>query len=129
MHFASTADRATETEQIAIAQKVLKDRPGAWPVCSVRAGLTRSNGAAAKPTAAAKPAVVRATAKTPVKAPAKAPAKVLRRPLRKAVTGHTVEHIVRHGETLSGIARQLDIPAAGSPSTPPTARSSAPTPT
>ncbi|MBA8794023.1 LysM repeat protein [Friedmanniella endophytica] len=39
---------ASKAEQIRIAKKVLKSQgPGAWPVCSVRAGLTRANGAAA----------------------------------------------------------------------------------
>ena len=45
--YAATANRATKSQQIAIAQNVLKVQgPGAWPVCSVRAGLTRTNGAA-----------------------------------------------------------------------------------
>ncbi|MFV0464421.1 MAG: transglycosylase family protein [Nostocoides sp.] len=46
--YAATANRATKAQQITIAQKVLKVQgSGAWPTCSVRAGLTRSNGAAA----------------------------------------------------------------------------------
>lgn len=45
--YAATADRATKSQQILIAQRVLKGQgPGAWPVCSVRAGLTSTNGAA-----------------------------------------------------------------------------------
>ncbi|GAB3107701.1 hypothetical protein GCM10027055_03540 [Janibacter alkaliphilus] len=48
--YAYTADRASKAQQIAIAQEVLKVQgPGAWPVCSVRAGLTRSNGLAVNP--------------------------------------------------------------------------------
>ncbi|NGO09393.1 peptidoglycan DD-metalloendopeptidase family protein [Streptomyces sp. HC44] len=40
--YASRADLATKDQQIAIAEKVLKGQgPNAWPVCSVRAGLTR----------------------------------------------------------------------------------------
>ncbi|WP_427924140.1 transglycosylase family protein [Streptomyces sp. cg40] len=40
--YASRADLATRDQQIAVAEKVLKGQgPGAWPVCSVRAGLTR----------------------------------------------------------------------------------------
>lgn len=39
--YAPRADLATKTQQIIIAEKVLKGQgPGAWPVCSVRAGLT-----------------------------------------------------------------------------------------
>lgn len=41
--YASRADQASKTEQIRVAEKVLLAQgPGAWPVCSVRAGLTRS---------------------------------------------------------------------------------------
>ncbi|KGN39653.1 transglycosylase family protein [Knoellia aerolata] len=43
--YAYTANRATKSQQIEIAQAVLKVQgPGAWPVCSVRAGLTVANG-------------------------------------------------------------------------------------
>ena len=45
--YAPYAHQATKSQQIAIAQKVLAVQgPGAWPVCSVRAGLTRDNGGA-----------------------------------------------------------------------------------
>src|SRR3954454_8943810 len=44
---ASSAPRARKAEQIAIAGRVLASQgPGAWPVCSRRAGLTKSNGKA-----------------------------------------------------------------------------------
>lgn len=43
--YAARADLATREQQIDIAKKVLQVQgPGAWPVCSVRAGLTRANG-------------------------------------------------------------------------------------
>ncbi|MFE0463004.1 transglycosylase family protein [Kitasatospora sp. NPDC058965] len=39
--YAAQANLATKAQQIAIAEKVLADQgPGAWPVCSVKAGLT-----------------------------------------------------------------------------------------
>lgn len=45
--YAPRADLATKSQQIAIAQRVLAGQgPGAWPVCSRRAGLTRANGGA-----------------------------------------------------------------------------------
>jgi hypothetical protein len=45
--YASTANRATKSQQITIAQKVLGSQgPGAWPTCGARAGLTRANGGA-----------------------------------------------------------------------------------
>lgn len=40
--YAPRADLATKDQQIAVAEEVLVGQgPGAWPVCSVRAGLTR----------------------------------------------------------------------------------------
>jgi peptidoglycan hydrolase-like protein with peptidoglycan-binding domain len=46
--YASTANQATKAQQIEIARAVLKVQgPGAWPVCSVRAGLTLANGLSA----------------------------------------------------------------------------------
>lgn len=45
--FASYAHLASKNEQIYTAQQVLKVQgPGAWPVCSVKAGLTVANGLA-----------------------------------------------------------------------------------
>lgn len=47
LQYAQRADLATKDQQIAVAEKVLAGQgPGAWPVCSVQAGLT-SGGAAA----------------------------------------------------------------------------------
>jgi cell wall-associated NlpC family hydrolase len=44
--YASRADLATKSQQIKIAEKVLKGQgPGAWPVCSIKAGLSRSGPA------------------------------------------------------------------------------------
>ncbi|WP_340374413.1 transglycosylase family protein [Streptomyces sp. SS7] len=41
--YAQRADLATRDQQIAVAEKVLDGQgPGAWPVCSVRAGLARN---------------------------------------------------------------------------------------
>jgi cell wall-associated NlpC family hydrolase len=44
--YASRADQATKAQQIRVAEKVLKGQgPGAWPTCSVRAGLVRGGEA------------------------------------------------------------------------------------
>ncbi|MFF2045772.1 transglycosylase family protein [Kitasatospora sp. NPDC058170] len=91
--FASQANQATKDQQIAIAEKVLASQgPGAWPVCSVQAGLTKggtpaavdtSAATAAKPAAqtpapaakpTAKPATPAPAAKPAAQAPAAAPA-------------------------------------------------------
>ncbi len=88
--FAARADLATKDQQIAIAEKVLAVQgPGAWPVCSVQAGLTKGGTpaavdttTAAKPAAqtpapaakpAAKPAEKPQAAKPAAEAPAQAP--------------------------------------------------------
>ncbi|MET9154940.1 transglycosylase family protein [Streptomyces griseoflavus] len=43
--YAPRADLATKDQQIAVAERVLDGQgSGAWPVCSVRAGLTRGGG-------------------------------------------------------------------------------------
>lgn len=45
--YAPYAHQATKAEQIAIARRTLYGQgPGAWPVCGVRAGLTKENGGA-----------------------------------------------------------------------------------
>lgn len=59
--YATQANLATKDEQIAVARRTLQGQgPGAWPVCSVRAGLTRDNGGAdanAQPLGSATPLV------------------------------------------------------------------------
>ncbi|MGB5952869.1 MAG: transglycosylase family protein, partial [Ornithinimicrobium sp.] len=52
--YASNAHLASRSQQIAIAQRTLAGQgPGAWPTCSVRAGLTRANGGATSSSAPA----------------------------------------------------------------------------
>jgi cell wall-associated NlpC family hydrolase len=64
--YAPRADLATKSQQIMIAEKVLKAQgPGAWPVCSVRAGLT--NGGPAPRLAA--PSVHKAAPRAVTRAP------------------------------------------------------------
>lgn len=46
LKYASRADLATKAEQINIAEKVLASQgPGAWPVCSLKAGLSKGGPA------------------------------------------------------------------------------------
>ncbi|WP_149030653.1 transglycosylase family protein [Kitasatospora sp. MBT66] len=74
--FAARADLATKDQQIAIAEKVLAVQgPGAWPVCSVQAGLTKGGTPAAVDTSAAAPATkTPAPAAKPAEKPAAKPA-------------------------------------------------------
>ncbi|MFI9331195.1 transglycosylase family protein [Kitasatospora sp. NPDC052868] len=68
--YAAQANLATKAQQISVAEKVLASQgPGAWPVCSVKAGLTKGGAPAAvdtsagsTATAAPKPAAPAATA-------------------------------------------------------------------
>lgn len=51
--YAARADLATRAQQILVAEKVLASQgPGAWPQCSLRAGLTRGGPAPSLPRAA-----------------------------------------------------------------------------
>ena len=71
--YAPRADLASKSQQIAVAQKTLAGQgPGAWPTCSIKAGLTRANGGAGGSTA---PAPAPAATQAPKAAPA-APAPV-----------------------------------------------------
>jgi murein L,D-transpeptidase YcbB/YkuD len=65
--YASTANRASKSAQIATAQRVLAAQgPGAWPVCSLRAGLTRANGGVSNAVIAPTTTVSRSTTRTSV---------------------------------------------------------------
>lgn len=82
--YAARADLATKAQQVAVASEVLKVQgPGAWPVCSKKAGLTRGT-VAEKPKAAAK----------------KAPA-----PVQEAGAVKETAYTVKPGDWLSKIAR------------------------
>jgi nucleoid-associated protein YgaU len=103
--YASRANRASKGEQIAIARRVLASQgPGAWPVCSRKAGLTKSNGKAnrqatpaSNPGASKASATKKATPKRTItkKAPARvSSAKTMR---------------VRSGDTISKIAKRYHV--------------------
>ncbi|WP_323185459.1 transglycosylase family protein [Kitasatospora sp. NBC_01287] len=64
--YAPQANMATEAQQIAVAEKVLASQgPGAWPVCSVKAGLTAGGAPAAVDTSAPAPVAKAPAAQTP----------------------------------------------------------------
>ncbi|MFC9686665.1 transglycosylase family protein [Streptomyces sp. NPDC056948] len=92
--YAATADRASKSQQIAVATKVQRAQGwGAWPTCSARAGASGSAPAAS----AADPV-------TSKPAPAKqwkAPARSTQHPDRSSSRG---DYTVREGDTLSGVA-------------------------
>ena len=92
--YASSANKASKAEQIAIARRVLATQgPGAWPTCGRKAKLTKSNGKADK----------RAT-------PATNPGVQLSKPAAKksnAVASKTVR--VKAGDTLAKIAKRYHV--------------------
>ncbi|CAL9592919.1 hypothetical protein SUDANB58_05273 [Streptomyces sp. enrichment culture] len=113
--YAPRADLATKDQQIAVAEKVLDGQgPGAWPVCSVRAGLTRGG---------AEPDIRPAGSPRPGKSAEKADAKgsspagertgkggggsaqdVRPQTPPQSRAGRTETYTVVSGDTLSGIA-------------------------
>ncbi|MER6537533.1 transglycosylase family protein [Streptomyces sp900105755] len=107
--YAPRADLATKDQQIAVAEKVLDGQgPGAWPVCSVRAGLTRGGDTPDVHTesAATHPATHHA-AKSPAKGTAKSSVRdVQPQTTPQSRAGQAEMYTVVHGDTLSGIAEE-----------------------
>ena len=100
--YASTANKATKAQQIEIAKKVLvKQGPGAWLVCSRRAGLTRATGLAVS---TGTTAVTKPVAKPVVKAVTKPVAKPA---VTKPAAVKGAKYVtVKRGDSLSKIAKR-----------------------
>ncbi|MEU6260665.1 transglycosylase family protein [Streptomyces sp. NPDC047043] len=97
--YASTADKASKGQQIAVATKVQRAQGwGAWPVCSARAGAYGSAPAASSGSTTTKSS--ESTKAAPSK-PSKAPARDAGHTTRGASRG---DYTVRQGDTLSRIA-------------------------
>ncbi|MGW7609552.1 transglycosylase family protein [Streptomyces sp. NPDC054766] len=93
--YARRADQATKDQQIAIAEKVLRGQgPGAWPVCSVRGGLTRGGASPDISPAGTAPQTAKQRSVRDVK-PQTTP---------QSQAGTAEMYTVVHGDTLSGIA-------------------------
>ncbi|MEU1404876.1 transglycosylase family protein [Streptomyces sp. NPDC005728] len=93
--YAPRADLAGRDQQIAVAEKVLDGQgPGAWPVCSVRAGLTSTSGAPDLHTESAATRPARTGSVRDVQ-PQTTP---------QSRAGRAEMYTVVHGDTLSGIA-------------------------
>ncbi|WP_436771944.1 transglycosylase family protein [Yinghuangia sp. YIM S09857] len=134
------AHQASKAEQIRIAEKVLAGQgPGAWPVCSKKAGLTRGGGSPdlsgasnTKPTTKTptKPSTQQAPTKPSTKpttkptkpstttkptkpttkpAPAKPQSVPVQAPAAPAVAPVAGEYLVKTGDTLSQIASAHDV--------------------
>ncbi|MET9441275.1 transglycosylase family protein [Streptomyces sp. NPDC006610] len=105
--YAVRADLATKDQQIAVAEKVLDGQgPGAWPVCSERAGLTRGGespdaGPDARPGGGARTG----TAARPASAGTSV-ADVQPQTTPQSRAGKAEMYTVVRGDTLSGIAAE-----------------------
>ena len=96
--YASSAHKATKAEQIAIARRVLAGQgPGAWPTCSRKAGLTKSNGKANKNATPASNPGSSSKASKP---------KTVKKP-SSSTSAKTVR--VKSGDTLAKIANRHDV--------------------
>ncbi|MEU3344771.1 transglycosylase family protein [Streptomyces sp. NPDC006700] len=111
--YAPSADLATRDQQIAVAEKVLDGQgPGAWPVCSTRAGLTRGGGTPGVHPDSAGQRSVRGGGGTAGTGAAKSPAhEVDVRPQTapQARAGSAEMYKVVRGDTLSGIADERHV--------------------
>ncbi|MFG2602736.1 transglycosylase family protein [Streptomyces sp. NPDC048514] len=107
--YAPRADLATRDQQIAVAERVLDGQgPGAWPVCSVRAGLTRGGAAPGPHTddSAAQPAGTGSKARAAKAGPGQ---DVRPQTTPQSRAGRAEMYTVVHGDTLSGIAGDHDV--------------------
>ncbi|MFI9365660.1 transglycosylase family protein [Kitasatospora sp. NPDC053057] len=132
--YAPQADQATRAQQIAVAEKVLASQgPGAWPVCSRKAGLSKGGapaavdtsagsgssdpGPAAKPAKRAAKAAPKAAQQAAPKAKSQAPKAAQGRPSAKPVQSAPAaeknasggSYTVRSGDTLSDIAAKFGV--------------------
>ncbi|MFJ1924837.1 MULTISPECIES: transglycosylase family protein [unclassified Streptomyces] len=115
--YAPRADLASRDQQIAIAEKVLKGQgPGAWPLCSTRAGLARGGDSPdispqterTTKVAAPKRAAAEAKTSTPAKTRTEQPPAA---GTPASVPGKRGSYTVASGDSLSGIAADRDLGA------------------
>ena len=115
---------ASKAEQIRVAQRTLAAQgPGAWPVCSIKAGLTRANGGAASSAGVSRSTVRQAA---PVKktykqntyvapkhyvaqAPKAAAPQAAPQAPAAAQTSNLKKIVVKKGDTLAKLAQRYDI--------------------
>jgi murein DD-endopeptidase MepM/ murein hydrolase activator NlpD len=106
--YAARADLATKNEQITVAEKVLDGQgPGAWPVCSARAGLTRGGAEpdirpAAESTRKSEKADRKTRAKTSIE-------DVRPQSTPQSRAGSAEMYTVVRGDTLSRIAEEREV--------------------
>ncbi|MFH8798638.1 transglycosylase family protein [Streptomyces sp. NPDC017936] len=101
--YAPRADLATKDQQIAVAEKVLEGQgPGAWPACSVRAGLTRGGDTPDIHPSGTSSGTSAKQAKSSLK-------DVQPQTTPQSRAGTAEMYTVVRGDTLSGIADEQDV--------------------
>ena len=111
--YAGQAHRASRSEQIAIARRVLAGQgAGAWPTCGRKAGLTRSNGKASrKATPSSNPGANSRTFDSPKKSKNSAKKKAsnsddAKEKAKKPTSKSKKSVRVKRGDTLGKIAKR-----------------------
>jgi nucleoid-associated protein YgaU len=105
--YANQAHQATKPEQIAIARRVLAGQgPGAWPTCSRRAGLTKSNGKADRN---ATPATNPGASKTAKVSDSKRKIAKKAAPKKYSANASSKTIHVKRGDTLRKIAKRYHV--------------------
>jgi LysM repeat protein len=109
--YAGRADKASRLEQIEVARRVLKSQgPGAWPVCSDKAGLTKKNGHATSAKLPAKAGDERTTATVHHKAKHRHKADShAKASTHKAKHAKGTTYRVHSGDTLAKIAKKKHV--------------------
>lgn len=104
--YAPRADLATKDQQIAVAEKVLDGQgPGAWPVCSVRAGLTRGGDTPdIQPAGASEDTAKKSTKKSTKNTGGTSVQDVQPQTTPQSRAGKAEMYTVVRGDSLSGIA-------------------------
>ncbi|XUL90424.1 transglycosylase family protein [Streptomyces galilaeus] len=108
--YASTANQASKSQQIAVAEKVLASQgKGAWPVCGTGlSSATYSGGSSSSSSSSSKSTTERSTSNTTASRSAERPAakKTVSTPTGKKVKKGDGEYKVVKGDTLSSIAEK-----------------------
>ncbi|MEV0699718.1 transglycosylase family protein [Saccharopolyspora sp. NPDC050389] len=101
--YASNASQASREQQIAVAERVLqKQGPGAWPVCSKKAGLSAGSGLQNQDVASG------TTKKTTPKTETKTKPETKKTQVKKTVQVEGA-YTVQAGDTLSSIGGKFDV--------------------
>ncbi|MEB3370803.1 transglycosylase family protein [Saccharopolyspora mangrovi] len=102
-NYASNAAQASKSQQIAVAERVLQAQgPGAWPVCSKKAGLTKSGSAEHQDVSSSKKSTEKKSSSSEKKSTTK------KNPVKKTVQVEGT-YTVQVGDTLSSIAEKSGV--------------------